>query len=341
MTPPDRRGARALQLGLGLAVSAGMVWWAFHKYPFATIWHAMLSAHPVPLLVAVLLATVPFPLRVPRWRLLLRRQDGAELAPKPLWQAIAIGFASNNILPFRAGELLRVAAITRLAPVSFGAALSSLAVERVMDALVVLALLGGALVSAHFPADLRIGSALPIRVFATRLGVACLVALAVAIIAAWQRERTLRLMHRILPHNRVGYALHAFGERVLLGLEALRDIRRSAPIVGWTLIVWVVNAAGFYAAFRAFDFPVPFEGALILQGVLMIGIALPQAPGYFGVFEAAIAGVLVALYAVPQERALGYALAYHITTFIPITLLGAMAATRSGVHLRVPHAEAP
>ena len=337
MPTTERRGARALQIVFGLAVSVGMVWWAFRKYTFIDIWHAMLSAHPLPLFLAVVLATLPFALRIPRWQLLLRQDDGSKVAALPMWRAISIGFAANNVLPLRAGEILRVMAISRLAPVSFGAALSSLAVERVLDGLVMVSLLGAGLVVSRFPADLRIGDSTPIRVLAVRTGVICLVALGMAILAAWQRARTLRLVHWIMPHNAIGYALHSFAERVLLGLGALSDIRRSAPVIAWTLVIWLVNAAAFSAAFAAYDLPVPFAGALIVQGALMFAIALPQGPGYVGVFEVTIMTTLVSLFAIPGDRALACATAYHITTFIPIVVIGVHSAAKSGVHLRVPH----
>ena len=337
MTATDRRGARALQILFGLAVSVGMVWWAFKSYRLIDIWHAMLSAHPLPLLLAVVLATLPFALRVPRWQLLLRQDAGDKVAAWPMWRATSIGFAANNVLPFRAGEILRVMAVSRLAPVSFGAALSSLAVERVLDGLVMVSLLGAGLVISRFPADVRIGDKTPIGVLAVRTGVICLVALGIAILAAWQRARTLQLVHRIIPHNSFGYALHSFAERVLLGLGALSDIRRSAPVIAWTIVIWLVNASAFFVAFAAYDLAVPFAGALIVQGALMFAIALPQGPGYFGVFEVTIKATLVSLFAIPGDRALAYALAYHITTFIPIVLFGVHSAAKSGVHLRVPH----
>lgn len=337
MTATERGSARTLQIVFGLAVSVGMVWWAFKGYQLLDIWHAMLSAHPLPLLLAVALATLPFALRVPRWQLLLRQDDGSKVAALPMWRAISIGFAANNVLPLRAGEVLRVMAVSRLAPVSFGAALSSLAVERVLDGLVMTSLLGAGLVASEFPADLTIGGGTPIRVLAVRTGVICLLALILAGIAAWQRERTLRLVHWIIPHNKVGYALHSFAERVLLGLGALRDVRRSAPVIAWTLVIWLVNASAFSAAFAAYDLPVPFTGALILQGALMFAIAVPQGPGFVGVFEKAVTTTLVSLFAIPGERALACATAYHITTFIPIVAIGVYSAAKSGVHLRVPH----
>ena len=61
------------------------------------------AAPPLPILLAVLVATLTFPLRALRWRLLLREPDGAPLRGPAAWHGITIGYAANNLLPFRAG----------------------------------------------------------------------------------------------------------------------------------------------------------------------------------------------------------------------------------------------
>ncbi len=336
MTPPDRRSARALQLLIGLLVSAVLIYFAFRGTHWSELWGSVRKMHVLPMLVAVAISTLPFPLRIPRWRLLLRHDDDTPLPVAPLWHAIAIGFAANNTLPFRAGELLRVAAVSRLGRVSFASALSSLAVERVLDALIVIGLLGAGLVLANFPPDVTINGA-PIAATATRIGAVCLIALLAAVAAAWRRDLALNLVRRVVGHGPIGEKIHHFVDRLLAGLNALRDPRRAIPVIGWTLLIWLVNAAAFYVALFAFDLRIPFSGALVLQGLLMIGIAAPQGPGYPGGFEAPIVLVL-GFYAFDKNVALAYALTYHILTFIPITLLGAWSAVRSGVTLRAARA---
>lgn len=333
MTRPDAepRGKRALQLALGIAISAAVVWYTFRKTDWAASWQYMVAADRLWMFLAVVLATLPFPLRVPRWRWLLHHEDGRPVGWLPAWHAIAMGFAANNVLPFRAGEVVRMGAVSRLGRVPFAAALSSVAVERVMDALVAMGLLSLALTQGGIDPSLTLpGKNRPIAEIATIIGALGLAALVVAALAAWRREATLGLARKLLPSNRIGDALYHFGERILLGLSALSDPRTAVPVVGWSLVIWLCNGAAFYAAFHAFDFQIPFSGALIVQGILMIGIAAPQAPGYFGVLELTIGGTLAALYQIPLDAGIAYGLLYHVTTFIPITLMGAWSAVTTG-----------
>lgn len=329
MAPPERRSARALQLAVGVVITAALVWWAFHKVPFGDAWSTIRTVNVATLVAAVVVATIPFALRVPRWRLLLRQDDGSPVATGALWHAIAIGFAANNVLPLRAGEILRVGAVSRLGRVPFAAALSSVAVERVIDALTVAGLMGVGLVAGTLPTGATVAGSPAIAVVAQRTGILCLALLLAAIAAAWQRELALRLFERLLPRGPISVALVQFADRLLSGISALRDPRRAVPIVAWSLVIWLINGTAFYIAFLAFHFTVPFTGALILQGALMIGIAIPSTPGYAFVFEGAIVAAL-ALFGIATGPAFAFAATYHLTTFVPITTLGAISAVRTG-----------
>jgi uncharacterized membrane protein YbhN (UPF0104 family) len=62
-------------------------------------------------------------------------------------------------------------------------------------------------------------------------------------------------------------------------------------------------------------------------------VAVPSAPGFFGLFEA---GTKVALgvYGIDDTMAVSYALGYHLLSFIPITLFGFWYLARLGMHLK-------
>jgi len=83
--------------------------WALRGVHLDEVIRQIRGARPWPIVASIIVATLTFPLRLVRWRLLLRRDDGGPLPVLPVWHAVAIGFMANNILPFRAGELVLLA----------------------------------------------------------------------------------------------------------------------------------------------------------------------------------------------------------------------------------------
>jgi len=140
-----------------------------------------------------------------------------------------------------------------------------------------------------------------------------------------------RVAHAVLPARPRG-SRHPPREGLVAGLDVLKSPGRLLGVAAWSLVLWIVNAAAFAVCFRGFELPVPPEAALVLQGVVGFGVALPSSPAFVGVFEAAARGTL-ALYGVDATRAVSYAVAYHVGTFIPITVLGLASLSRMRLHL--------
>jgi len=329
----------AWQLPLAITLSALLLWWAFREVDFEEALGYLRAVRTGWLLAAVAVATSLFPLRLVRWRLLPRGENGAAYPWSPLWHAIAMGFAANNVLPFRAGEVVRTVAASRLTGARLTTSLASVAVERVFDALTVVGLLGVALLMPGMPAGLSIGG-YSLEQVATTTGLLALGALVAAGAVVAFPTVAERIVRRVIPGDRLALRLIELIEGIRQGLGVLQSPLRLAAVIAWSVGLWLVNALSFYLAFRAFDLPLTFSIALVLQGVLAFGIAIPSAPGYVGPFEAVITAVL-ALYGIPASQAIAYAVGYHLTTFIPITLLGAWSAASTGLGLRETAAEAP
>jgi uncharacterized protein (TIRG00374 family) len=280
------------------------------------------------------LATLTFPLRVVRWQLILRDVGGSRFPLLPLWHATAIGFMANNVLPVRAGEFARAYAANRRLAVRFTTALASVGVERALDGLVLVGLMSIALGSSAFPRHATIGGT-SLASLATGAAVLFGAMLVVALLVVHRPAPSLAVLRRgaraLLPARFADRVTHV-AEGLVAGLEVLKSPGRFVAVVAWSVVQWVVNAASFVACFRAFDLPVAPEGALLLQAVIGFGVALPSSPGFVGVFEAATRATL-ALYGIDATRALGLALAYHVTTFVPITLLGLYSLARMRLHL--------
>jgi hypothetical protein len=331
LTPAPSGGGsrRILSALLGIAISAGLLVWALRGVDLAEVGTRLRAARPLPLVAAALLATLSFPLRVVRWRYLLRRDDGGTFPAMPLWHAVAMGFMANNLLPFRAGELVRVYTASRLTDARFGAVLTSIAVERIFDGLTVVGLLSVGLLVSDLPSDVALGgvSLAHAAQVSGALAACALVVAALTVTFPLAAERAIR---QVLPAGRVTDRVVSAIEGIRQGLSALRSPGRLAGVILWSLGLWTMNAASFWIAFAAFGIPVDYAGALVLQGVLVIGISVQFSPGYVGQFEAAIVAAL-ALYGVGNEIASSYAIAYHAVTFLPIVLLGFWSLARSPV----------
>jgi len=319
------RGA-LLSLLLGLGVSLALLWWAVRGLRPEDVIQHVRNARPLPLALSVFFATAVFPIRALRWRLLLREADDAPLRLPAAWHGVAIGFMANNLLPFRAGEVLRAYAASRLAPVRMSSAFASVAVERVFDGLTVVATLGIALLAAGLPGGVRVAG-LPVPELAQRVGLIAGATFLVAAILIARPLATARLIERLVPFRGLSRRLVGLFEGVRLGLVALRSPRRLLAVIVWSLVLWGVNALSFAALFPAFDLKVDFAGALLVQSAIVFGVAVPSSPGYVGVLEAA-AIVALALYGIPHDRAFAYAITYHAATFLPITLLGLYSLVR-------------
>lgn len=308
--------------------------WVLHRINLREVWADARQANAILLILTVIIATVTFPVRTIRWRLILRDADGQPLPWRPLWHATTIGFMANNLLPARAGEVARAYVASRQLPVRFSTALASLGVERIFDGLVMLGLMAIAIAAPSFPAQALVGGR-SVSTIATSAAALFGALLVLAFVIVHRPEPWLRIFERstrrLLP-TRIAERVNGAAEGIVAGLEVLKSPGRFAGVVFWSLLLWLKNAAAFAICFRAFGIDVPLEAALLLQAIIGFGVAVPSAPSGVGVFEAATL-VTLQLYGVDSNLAVSYALTYHVTTFIPITLLGFWSLSR--LHLRL------
>jgi uncharacterized protein (TIRG00374 family) len=312
---------------IGLALTILLLLWAFHDVQWAEVWRDVRRADPLLVVIAVITGTMMFPLRAIRWRPILD-----PIAPKlpygQLWRATAIGMMANNILPARIGELVRAYVLSRETTVPFSAAFASLVVDRVFDAMVVLMLLVLAMMDPRFPTGISATT------YAST-GLVLVVTAGLALYAiVFFPDRLIRLFElfarRVAPRfeERGRVLLRSFAE----GLSVLRHPGRFLVVFWWALLHWLVQALAFWIMFRAIGIGAPYTAALFVMGLIVIGVAAPSTPGFFGPFEAA-AIVGLKLYGVDENLAAAWALSYHILSLIPITVIGLYYAARTGLRL--------
>lgn len=323
--------SRRVKGALGIALSAGGLWWALHGVP----WHDVIGRlhdASIPLLVlCAIAATSIFPVRAIRWRIILE-----PVAPNvpfgPLWRSVAIGMMASNVLPFRPGELVRAYALAHERPdVPFSMGLASVAVDRLFDGAAVLLLMAAAMLDPRFPGVTEIGGR---SMASVAMGVILLTVVGFVALYVLARfpHRFIEAYGRVAHH--ISPKLESLGRRILTsfaeGLGVLRSPGRFIAVLVWALIHWMLNAFAFWLAFKAVHIAVPITAALFVQGVVVFFVSLPSTPGFVGVFESgAKAGLLV--YGIGAGAAATWALTFHFVSYIPITVIGLWYLSRAGM----------
>ena len=323
---------------IGIALSAVLLWWTLRDVSLQVVWGELRKSNIPLFLIATFLGTIIFPIRALRWRTILNPISKVRMGP--LWRSTAIGMMVNNVVPARAGEIARAFALTRETPISFSSAIASLAVDRLFDALTLLLLASVAMLDPHFPANGTIVGQ-PISSWAAGSGVIVMVAMAGLYSLVFFPKFLVSLFE--LFARRVAPAIEEKGRSALLafseGLSILRHPGHFLAVFAWAILHWLVNALGFWIGMKAVGIDVPYSAVLFIQALIALGVAVPSAPGFFGLFEK-LAVVSLGLFAVGAKEATSWAIGYHILSFIPITVIGAYYFASLGLNFREINASA-
>jgi hypothetical protein len=259
-----------------------------------------------------------------RWCLVL-----APVSEVPFWQsvrAVYIGLFANEVLPLKAGEIIRCFLVGRWNDLPISVTLASALIERIFDGFW---LIGSLLLAVHFtphvhPFIMRAGA------FLTALVVVCAVFIGIAMF--WKRQA----LDAVVNTPWLGWA------QVLI--QDLHQIGHSRYLYyAWlvSLPYLVLETLPIYALFRAFGplSALSMKVAFVLMVFIRLGSAVPQAPGNIGLFHFAAARTLE-MFAVARGMAYGFSVLLFAGITLPLLLAGLVAVAISEVKMGEVHREA-
>jgi hypothetical protein len=260
-----------------------------------------------------------------RWQNLLR-PIGVELGGPRLLAISSVGFMAILALPARLGEFVRPALIRRKGEVSATAALGTVAVERIVDGLMVSLFVFGALFALRGP-DAP-GWMMPTAYTALAVFAAALVFLVFAVRwpeATTELALTLSLLRSVAPAlaDKIKHRLL----QMMSGFLVLGDKRNLAVFVLWSVLYWAANGLSVWILALGFDLDLSLLGAFATMGLVAVGITLPNSPGLVGQYQA-FTKLGLSLYlpaAVVDGRGLAYAIVLHGLQVIWYLGVGAIA----------------
>ena len=269
--------------------------------------------------------------RTLRWQAIL--QPLSYFSFRRLWPVITVGYAANNVLPVRLGELVRAYYLNLREGASKSSTLGTILLERVFDGISILFLVG--VVSLFVPVvglfrDLGEQAHINWLVLTLGLSIPFFLLSAIMIIAGvWPQGMKKLVLHlgKWLP-SRVRSSVQEFVFLFLAGLSALHSPRRLLAIFLLSVPVWLSEAGLYFFIALGFEIDVEFSSLGILVGVLILttatsnlGVSIPSTGGGIGPFEFFAQATLI-FFGVGAGVASAYALVVHAALLVPVTILG-------------------
>lgn len=316
---------RSPRLWLGFAVSALFVVLLLRQVDPGELADAVRGVRPAWLLAAGAVYLAGLWLRSLRWWLVLR--PSLAISIRDTFVLVVIGSAANNLLPARAGELVRAGLLQQRHGGSWMLGLGTIALERVLDGIVLTVFLATTIALAGGSTLLR-GLAL----FAGAVFVA-ITPLIVLLIARPEATTAMVVrLPRLLPaalRPRARAWLNGF----LGGLTTLRGPAAWSRVVAVTVVSWAFEAAAYWLVGVAFGLDVSPPLYLGVAAATNLAIAVPSTVGGIGPFEFFARETVVA-YGAATTLATAYAIVLHALLLIPVVVAGLLLLWQRHIGLR-------
>ena len=261
--------------------------------------------------LAVLFDTISYYVQGARWSLLLRPLG--RVSSISATQAVYAGLFTNEIVPLRAGEAVRAFLVSRWVKKPFVDVLPSMAVERLIDAVWLVAATGIAALVVDLPRELSVGADI--------LGVAALVLAVLFIVIALRGARPRSKP----PAGPVG----RFAQRMIGGVAAIGISPRLGISAAGSVLILVFQALSFWCCMKGYHIPLtPLQGGIVFI-IVHLGTAIPNAPSNVGSFQ--LFTVLgLNLFGITGTTASGFSMVVFILLTLPLWLIGFFALSMCG-----------
>jgi uncharacterized protein (TIRG00374 family) len=286
---------------------AAVVWWASNQDAPEIPTSGIAIAWLVGALALYAVATL---VRGERWHRILHN-TGVDAKRSDSYGLTTVGYMGNNVLPARAGEMLRVVLLNRRTGASKRTVIGTIVAERLLDAIALASIFVVVVVAV-----LR-RTALPSNRPLLMLGIAAAVLVALGI-AVWMLRR-----HHVVERIKDFARPMAGAPKALLSWEGVL-------LLAVSFAIWMLEASVYLAVARALDIPMGGMDSLYIVALTNLFAMIPAAPGYVGTFDAAVIFGMKAI-GDTGSAAISYLLLLRFLLFVPITLVGLVVlVTRYG-----------
>ena len=320
-----------LPLWIGIFVSSIAMYWFFQGIDWNLLQITLSSISFFWVGCASLLLLLEFVLRAIRWKLILKPTHPHHIIPfRRVLIATILGATANTLFPLRAGEILKPYIIKKEEDIPFTTLIATTVMERVYDifglVFVLISMLWllneTALHNIHSDQENAI-LLFNLQKYGGFFGVFALCCMMIFFYLATRKEESRKIFMYFLkptPLPIQNLFLKLF-DGFVVGLGNSRDIKDVFISCMLSILLWSNGVFAIYCLFQSFNFSLPLGAACFVAVAIALTVALPQAPGFIGVFHVAMEKTII-LWGEQVVAAQGFAIVFWAVSFIPITIVG-------------------
>lgn len=300
---------------LGFIISAVLVYLSIKGINFQDIAQDLQEINFGYVSLFLIVTTLMQWLRSYRWGVILQPLE--KIDQLSLFSVTSVGFLAIAAIPARIGELARPYLIAKKSTIKMSSALGTVIVERVLDSFSVLTIAVIVLLLNDLPSWMIKSSVL---LFALTLIIFCCI-----LGLVWRRETALKIINRILSKlpgkfaNKIDEIIHRFID----GFQIIVNIKILLYLFILSAVIWLVDVLAIFILLKAFCFSLPVMASFVVMIILIVGIAVPTAPGYIGSWHYSCI-LALGFFGIAKPDAFSFAVVYHFLSMIIVVFFGAI-----------------
>ena len=331
---------KKISLIIGLLFGFGAMTWFISGIDWTLLTETLANVSVYWILLSSILLLFEFVLRAVRWKFILQPvSQSNNISVFKLFIATVLGATANTLFPLRAGELLKPYIINKEEKIPFSTVIATTVMERVYDIFGLVFILISMLFLLNETAIQNINSTpenadllTNLQKYGGMFGVFALFCMMIFFYLASRTKQSRELFSKILflaPLPVKNIFLRLF-DGFVEGLGNTKDIKGILLSCFISILLWSNGACAIYCLFQAFGFLLPFGAACFVSVAIALTVALPQAPGFIGVFHVAMEKTIL-LWGEQISAAQGFAIVFWAVSFIPVTSIGFLLAQYLGI----------
>lgn len=326
-----RQAFRWMRVGIGLSLTGLFLGLAVRHIRFAGLAATLKQVQWSWLGIALTSLVCGYTTRIYRWWWMLRSINPAVQFRSCVWPLI-VGFAVNNVAPFRAGDAFRIVGFREQLDTPAVRLLGSLLIERMLDLTLLLAffLTGIAVLWSD-------GSAAPyLRTAIVVVGLGLLAWLVLLCMGGRLERWVLRACDaRYLNARGWASAARSHTQNLFVALNIVRSPPRALQLLILSAWVWGFEGLVFAAVARSLHYEGGAFGPWFALATGSLSTLVPSSPGYVGTFDFFTISGLTA-FGASAAVAATTAFLVHGVLWFPLTAAGGAYFLLTGLRGRGP-----